>query len=147
SEMNLAADADEVPFAKCPTPVQATLRHETWGTKIEALAKDIKYGETIYETTFEHRGKTYQIVVASDGTLVEKTLLIDEEDVELEKCPDAVKKAFKDHAQSGKIGSITRATGLGPPTFQADVAIAGKDYLVEVSDRGVLISKLLQWRE
>lgn len=145
SEMNLATDVDEVSFEKSPPLVQATFKREAWDSKIESLGKDIKYGETIYEATVEHHGKTYEIVVAQDGTLVEKTLVIDEEDIDLDKCPEVVKKALTEHAKGGKVDSVTKATGLGQGTYHADIEINGKKYLVEVTDKGVLISKALQY--
>ena len=145
SEMNLATDVEEVSFEKSPPVVQATFKKEAWDSKIESLGKDIKYGETIYEATIEHHGKTYEIVVAQDGTLVEKTLVIDEEDIDLDKCPEAVKKTLTEHAKGGKIDSVTKASGLGQGTYHADIVISGKNYLVEVTDKGVLISKALQY--
>lgn len=147
SEMNLAVDVDEVSFEKAPPIVQATFKKEAWDQKIETLGKDIKYGDTIYEATVEHKGKTYEIVVAQDGTLVEKTLMLDEEEIELEKCPAAVKKAIADHAQGAKVDTVTRAGGISAPTYQADMEINGKNYLVEVTDKGILISKSLQFLE
>jgi hypothetical protein len=147
SEMNLAVDTDEVPFAKCPTIVQATLRREAWDEKIESVAKDIKYGTTVFETTVQHRGRTYEIVVDADGTLVEKTLVIDEQDLELDECPDAVKKALKEHAKGGEIGSVTKTSGVGRPSYQADVEIDKQAYLVEVNEDGLLISKSRLWNE
>ena len=87
-EMNLAVDDAEVPFDRCPTAVQATFRHEAFGLAIKSVGKDRKYGVTIYETVVHHsRGKAYEIVVAEDGTLVEKVLVIEDEEIELTKCP------------------------------------------------------------
>ena len=145
SEMNLAVDADEVPLSKCPSTVQATLRKEGWDEKIEAVAKDIKYGTTVFETTVEHRGRVYEIVVDADGILVEKTLVINEDDLDLDQCPEIVKKAFNEHAKGGKIGSVTKTSGLGRPSYQADVQIDKKAYLVEVNEDGHLISKSRLW--
>jgi hypothetical protein len=145
SEMNLAVDADEVPFSKCPSTVQTTLKKEAWDEKIETVAKDIKYGTTVFETTVTHKGRVYEIVVDADGTVVEKTLVIDEQDMEFDECPEAVKKALKEHAKGGKVGSVTKTSGLGRPSYQADVEIDKKGYLVEVNEDGHLISKSRLW--
>jgi len=143
-EMNLAVDDEELPFDRCPAAVQATFRDEAFGEKVDAVGKDVKYGITIYEAVVDHDGKSYEIVVAEDGTLVEKVLVIDDEEVELAKCPAAVQAALHEHARGGKIGDITRYTGIGHHTFEAEVKIQGKVYLVEVAESGLLISKALQ---
>jgi hypothetical protein len=144
SEMNLAVDEEDVPFARLPAAVQATFRNEAFGGLVESAGKDVRYGVTIYETVIEHKGKEYEIVVAEDGTLVEKVLVIDDEEVELAMCPAAVQIAFREHAQGGKIGDITRSTGIGRHTFEAEVELKGKVYLIEVSETGHLISKSLE---
>ncbi len=144
TEMNLALDAEEHPFDRCPAPVQATLRHEAFGQKVGDVGKDIKYGVTIYQTVVVYRGKSYEIVVAEDGTLVEKVLVIEDEEVEVDKCPTAVQATLRAHAEGGTIGEITRATGIGQPTFEAEIKIKSKVYLVEIAESGLLISKSLE---
>jgi hypothetical protein len=144
AEMNLAVDDEEIPFERCPAAVQATFRSEAFGAKVESVGKDMKYGVTIYEAVVDHKGKSYEIVVAEDGTLVEKVLVIDDEEVELAMCPAAVQIAFREHAKGGKIGVITRSTGIGRHTFEAEVELKDKVYLIEVTEGGHLISKSLE---
>ena len=144
SEMNLAVDEDELPLDRCPAAVQATFRSEAFGVKVDTVGKDMKYGVPIYEAAVEHKGKSYEIVVAEDGTLVEKVLIIDDEEVELAACPAVVQISLREHAMGGTIGDITRSSGIGRHTFEAEVEIKGKVYLIEVSETGLLISKSLQ---
>ena len=144
SEMNLAVDDEELPFDRCPAAVQATFRSEAFGEKVDAVGKDMKYGVTIYQTVVDHKGKSYEIVVAEDGTLVEKVLVIDDEEVKLADCPAAVQAALHEHAKGGEIGDITRSTGIGQHTFEAEVKIKNKVYSIEVAESGLLISKSLE---
>jgi hypothetical protein len=144
AEMNLAVDDEEIPLEKCPGAVQATFFGEAFGQKITAVGRDMKYGVPIYATVVDFKGKSYQIVVAEDGTLVEKVLVIDDEEIELAACPAAVKSALTEHAKGGTIRDITRTTGLGHPTYEAEVELKGKVYLVEVAESGLLISKSLE---
>ncbi len=88
--------------------------------------------------------KSYNLVVGEDGTLVEKVLVIDDEEVELAECPAAVQAALKEHAKEGKIHDITRSSGIGRETFEAEVEIKGKIYLIEVAESGYLLSKSLE---
>ncbi len=113
----------------------------------QAVGKDIKYGVTIYETVVEHKGKSYEIVVAEDGTLVEKVLVIVDEEVTLEQCPVAVRVALREYAQGGTIGDITRSSGIGRHTFEAEVKFKESVYLIEVAENGHLISKSLEAAE
>ena len=144
SEMNLAVDDEEIPFDRCPAAVQVTLRSEAFGEKVDATARDVKYGVTIYQTVVHHKGKSYQLVVAEDGTLVEKVLVIDDEEVKLSDCPAAVRATLHEHAKGGEIGDITRSTGIGQHTFEAEVKIKNKVYSIEVAESGLLISKSLE---
>ncbi len=144
AEMNLAVEEDELPFEKCPAPVQATFRREAFGEKINSVGKDVKYGVTIYEGLVHHNGKPYEIVVAEDGTLVEKVLVIDDEEIDLAKCPAAVQATLKAHAKGGTIEGITRSTGITRHTFEAEVQIDTKVYTIEVAESGLLISKSLE---
>ena len=144
TEMNLAVDDEELPLDRCPAAVQATFRSEAFGEKVDAVGRDMKYGVTIYQTVVDHKGKSYEIVVAEDGTLVEKVLVIDDEEVKLSDCPAAVRAALHEHAKGGEIGDITRSTGIGQHTFEAEVKIKDKVYLIEVAESGLLISKSLE---
>ena len=144
TEMNLAFDDDDLPLDRCPAAVQATFRTEVFGEKIDAVARDMKYGVMIYQTVIDHKGRSYEIVVAEDGTLVEKVLVIDDEDVKLADCPAAVRAALHEHAKGGEIGDVTRSTGIGQHTFEAEVKIKDKVYLIEVAESGHLISKSLE---
>lgn len=144
AELNLAVDDAEIPFERCPSAVQATFRREAFGEPIKAVGKDVKYGVPIFHAPVSHRGRTYEVVVAEDGTLVEKVLVIEDEEVELSKCPAAVQAALRHHAGAGKIGDVTRSTGIIHPTYEAEVELKDKVYLIEVSEAGVLISKSLE---
>jgi hypothetical protein len=144
TEMNLAVDEEELAFDRCPGAVQATFRSEAFGEKIDSVGRDMKYGVTVYQTVVNHQHRAYEIVVAEDGTLVEKALVIDDEEIKLPDCPAAVRAALHEHAKGGEIGDITRSTGIGQHTFEAEVKMKSKVYLIEVVESGVLISKSLE---
>jgi hypothetical protein len=144
TEINLAVDDDEIPLTQCPPDVQATFRREAFGERIESVGKDVRYGVKIYQSVVHHRGRAYEIVVAQDGTLVEKVLVIDDEEVELARCPAAVQTTLREHARGGTVGDVTRSTGIAGPTYEAEVKINTKVYLIEVAENGLLISKSLE---
>ncbi len=144
TEMNLAVDDKEIPIERCPGAVQATFRGEAYGVKIESVGLDMKYGVTVYEAVVHNKDRAYEIVVAEDGTLVEKVLVIDDEEVELSACPAPVKATLEEHAKGGTIRDITRASGIGRPTYEAEIEIKGKVYAIEVAESGLLISISLE---
>ena len=144
SEVNLAFDDEEIPLDKCPEPVRETFKAEAFGEKVEMVGKQMKYGVTLYDAVVPHKGKSYAITVAEDGTLFEKLLVVDDEEVDLDKCPPAVQAALKKQAHGGAIHDVTRSTGILRPTYEAGVEIRNKIYLIEVDETGLLISKTLE---
>ncbi len=144
NELSLEVGDDEVAFTNCPAAVQAMFRKETSKeTKFDVLSKDLKYGVTIYEAVVAVGNKEYSIVVAENGTLVEKMLIFAEDEIDLSHCPTAVQHTLKEHARGGEIGGITRSTGISGHVYEAELQIAGKAYLLEVTEGGGLITKSL----
>jgi hypothetical protein len=144
TEMNLAVDDNDIPIERAPGAVQATFRGEAFGEKVDSVGQDMKYGVAVYEAVVRYKGKAYEIVVAEDGTLVEKVLVIDDEEVELSACPAPVKATLQEHAKGGIIRDITRSSGIGRPTYEAEIEIMGKVYAIEVAESGLLISISLE---
>lgn len=142
-EIGLLVGEDEVKFSATPAAVQATFHKEAKDAKFETVVKDLKYGVPIFEAVVPLGGKDYSIVVAENGTLVEKMLVVAEDEIELSHCPAAVQHALKEHAAGGKIGPINRATGIGGHVFEADLEIKGRKYYIELTEGGGLISKAL----
>ncbi len=143
-EMSLANDEEDIPLDRCPAPVQATFRSESFGGRIDTVGKDRKYGVVIYQTVVAHNERSYEIVVAEDGTLVEKVLVINDDQIKLNDCPAAVRTALHEHARGGEIGDITRFTGIGQHTFEAEIKLKTRVYSVEVAEDGTLISVSLE---
>ena len=142
-QMAIDVGETEVKFSACPAAVQSTLRSESHQAKFDVVNRDLRSGVTVYEAVAEFGGKEYSYVVAQNGTLIEKVLVIAEDDIELSHCPSAVQNAIKEHARGGKIGLITRSTGVGGHFYEVELEIGGKGYLVEFTEGGGLISKAL----
>jgi hypothetical protein len=70
--------------------------------------------------------------------------LIEENEVELNACPDAVQKVFKEESKGGAIKGIVKSNGLGKRVYMTDVEIHGKNYSLEVAEDGVLLYKSLK---
>ena len=142
--MNLAVDDSDVTLERCPAAVQADFRRESFGEKLAEVGKDMRYGGTVYETVIQHKGKAYEIVVAEDGTLVEKVLVIEDEEIELAKCPAAVQAALKQHAEGRRDRRHHPIDRDPPPDIRGRGTAGNKVYLIEVAEYGLLISKSLE---
>jgi glucose/arabinose dehydrogenase len=146
-EMTLAVDEADVQFSDLPAAVQKTFQSETRDAKLEVVHKDLKYGVPIFEAVAPLGGKDYEVVVAEDGTLVEKMLLIEDDEVELADCPAHVQKMFKDEARGGEVKAITRSSGIHKRVYEGEITIHGLSYFLEVAESGMLISKTLEQSE
>jgi hypothetical protein len=106
-----SASGDEVNLSDCPAAVQKTFERETSGAKIEEVEKEIVIYKTTYEAEVTIDEKEYEITVAEDGTLLEKSLEEDDEndedkegdevEIKLADCPAAVQKTLKREAMGG----------------------------------------------
>ena len=142
-EMGLEIAEPELAFKNCPAAVQATLHRESNNARFDVVAKNLKYGTTIYEAEVSIEGKEYSLVVSEKGTLIEKMLIIAEDEVELSHCPTPVQHALHELSRGGKVVSITRSTGIAGHVYEADLEINKKTYLVEITEGGGLIAKSL----
>ena len=82
---NAAEDEKEVKveFADLPQVVQTTFTEEARGATIAEVEKEVEKGETVYEAEgVEIKGKKYDIEVSEDGTLIEKSLSDDDDEVD-----------------------------------------------------------------
>ena len=77
----------------------------------------------------------------------DRRLVVNDEEIKLAECPEAVKKGLREHAKDCTIGNVTRSTGIGSHTFEAEVKIKDSVYLIEVAENGHLISKSLEAAE
>ena len=139
--MDLEVGDDEIKFSACPAAVRETFHREAKDARFDDMTRDIKYGIVIYEAVARLGGKDYSIVVAENGTLVEKMLVVAEDEIELSHCPAAVQAAMKEHARGGHVGAITRSTGIGGHVYEVEIEIEGKKFALEVTEGGALISK------
>ena len=64
----------KIKFSEAPEAVQKTLTEQANGQKIESVDKQTKDGKTVFDADAVINGTNYEIVVASDGTLVKKSV-------------------------------------------------------------------------
>ena len=73
---------EEVSMEVLPKAVLATITREASGGKVEEVEKKVHIVWTYYEVDFKLDGRDYEMLVASDGTLIKKKLEREEEEEE-----------------------------------------------------------------
>ncbi len=140
----LHVDDHEIGLTDCPDPVQKTLRDEAKGARIRDVSRELNLGVKVYTTEFEVGGKRYKVMVAEDGTLTEKILQIDEDEVALTDCPEGVQRTLKEESRDGMLSEIRRSSGIGKPVYMADLQLKGSNYHLVIFVEGTLVSKTLE---
>lgn len=73
---------EQVTLEQCPPAVQDTIKAQASGGVIMEIEKETKNGKTIYEAEILKDGKTIEIKVAEDGTLIKSKVEDDDEENE-----------------------------------------------------------------
>jgi uncharacterized protein YacL (UPF0231 family) len=149
-----AADGEsKVKLSECPKVVQKTLKRESSDGKIKDVNVIEDEAATLYAASITLGGREYQVMVAQDGTLVQKVLDDEQDhteqelDLDLEDCPPVVQKTLVREADGYEIDLVVERVTNGETMFMADIRHDGRDYLVIVADDGTLISKTLYDQE
>ena len=75
--------ADQAPpgatldVTQLPAPVQATLQRE--GARVDKVEQETEGGKTFYEATLSKAGKNYSVHVGSDGKIIKREGMADEQ--------------------------------------------------------------------
>ncbi|HXH85021.1 MAG TPA: hypothetical protein VNN07_19085 [Candidatus Tectomicrobia bacterium] len=64
--------ADQVSLDQVPPAVRATIEREIQGGRLEEIERETRGGEVVYEVAFERDGRSREIRVAEDGTVLER---------------------------------------------------------------------------
>jgi len=141
TEFSLRVDDHEIGLGDCPPAVQTTMRAEAGAAKIRDVRRELNLGVTVYATEYAVGGWKYRVMVAEDGTLTEKVLVIDEDPVALAECPAPVQKTLTGESKGGTLKDVTRSSGIGRRVYLAAYEAGGAGYSLIVAEDGTLISK------
>lgn len=139
----------KIKFSDAPAAVQKTFKREAGGVEIKEVIKETEDGKTTYEANVKIDGHQYEIAVAADGTLLEKSLDDEEEEesIKFSEAPAAVQKTLTREAGGAKIDKLAKIASEGRTLYEADVTIDGKNYELTVTGEGLLLSKELEDEE
>jgi len=160
-------NGQKVSFNDVPKAVQATIRKNLDGGKIEDIEQIGSGKKTIYETDIIINGKEVELRVGTEGQVLSKKVETDEDGDDEEKgdnqkdrdsdedqengrkisvkdVPQAVRATVRKHLDGGKIEDIERIGGGKKVIYEVDIIINGKEVELRVGIDGQVLSKKIE---
>jgi hypothetical protein len=100
-----AAQAREVRITvnELPSAVRKTLARESYGGQVREVERTTQAGKTTFEADVRLDGSTYEVLIASDGKLLSKTLDDDDDEDEDEDGDDEDEDEDEDDDEDEKV--------------------------------------------
>jgi uncharacterized membrane protein YkoI len=115
--------------------VRMTAQEQSKGAVIRGISQEVEDGKTLYEVELKVNGRTKDVTIAADGTV-----LTIEEEIALAALPPAVKATIEKGAGKGKILLVESVTEGGTLAFyEAHVRTGKKESEIKVRPDGQLI--------
>ncbi|MDZ4819016.1 MAG: hypothetical protein SGJ20_08595 [Planctomycetota bacterium] len=136
----------EIEFVDCPPAIQKTIHQETVGAALNEVVKVTEDDKSFFNAEVTFAARDYEILVAEDGTLIEKVLVEEEEmtsEVKFADCPVTVQKTLSRESRGAKIETVYEVTQGDKTEYVIEATLEGKNYEIIVAKEGLLVSKLL----
>lgn len=129
----LMADSGEkkVQFKDLPAAVQTAAKEQSRGAKVRGYSKDIENGKTEYEMELVSEGKTKDISMDENGSVLDV-----EQQVNFASLPSEVKDGLQKQAGEGKIIKVEAVTQGSKHSYEAAISRNGKRSEVAVTSDG-----------
>ena len=127
-----SAQEKKIKRSDLPPAVEKTVAAESTGATIKGFSTEKEKGETFYEAEMMVNGHSKDVLIATDGTVVEI-----EEQVVLDSLSAEVKAGLRTKAGKGKILKVESLTKKGKlVAYEAQVDTNGKKSEVQVGPDG-----------
>lgn len=147
-----------VSLADVPDAVRATIVAQARGHTINEIEMETENGQTVYEAEVIAGGRTTDIKVKADGTLLGTESDKDEGDdadeaddeegedeqdelVSLAQTPEAVKATLAKEAAGAEIKEIEKETENGQSIYSVEVLLNGQEVDLEIAPDGTFLGK------
>ena len=118
--------------SELPPAVESTVAAQSQGATVRNLSVEVERGHTYYEVELTANGHNKDVLVDSQGNVVEV-----EEQVEVESLPPAVRNGLLAKAGKGKLVKVESITKRGKlVAYEAQVSTDGKRSEVQVGPDG-----------
>ena len=129
----LMADSGEkkVHFKDLPAAVQTAAKEQSRGATVRGYLKDMENGKTEYEVELVSAGKTKDISMDENGSILDV-----EQQVDFKSLPAEVKDGIQKQAGNGKILKVESVTQGSKHSYEAVVSRNGKRSEIAVTSDG-----------
>jgi hypothetical protein len=129
----LADDDDD--FNSLPPAVQKTAHEQIGKSAIEEVEDTYEEGQHATEVEYSENGKKMAVVIAKDGTLIQKEYRMSPADA-----PDVIKKAVSTQFPEGKISHIKEVERKDGKFFEVSVKAGGKAHQLKLDEVGKTVA-------
>ena len=127
----LARADEEAELNELPAVVQKTAHEQIGKSKIEEVEATFEEGQHATEVEYRENGKKMAVVIAKDGTLIQKEYRMSPADA-----PDAIKKAVSAQFPDGKISHIKEVERTNSKFFEISVKTGDKSRRLKLDSSG-----------
>jgi len=122
---------DEAELAALPAAVQKTAHAQMGTSKIEEVEETYEGGQHATEVEYREDGKKMAVVIAKDGTLIQKEYRMSPSDA-----PEAIRKAVGAVYPGGSISHIKEVTEGGVKYYEVSVKTGGGSHRLKLDAGG-----------
>ena len=127
-----ADDDDDLNLNDLPAAVQKTARHEVGSSKVEEIEDTYEEGQHATEVEYRESGKKMAVVIAKDGTLIQKEYRMSPSDA-----PAVIQGSVAKLYPGGTITHIQEVTRATGKFFEVSVSSGGKSHQLKLDEAGV----------
>jgi hypothetical protein len=114
-----------------PAALQKTAREQIGAAKIEEVEPTYEEGQHATEVEYRENGKKMAIVIAPDGTLIQKEYRMAPGDA-----PEVIKSAVAAHFPGGRISHLKEVERGGGKFYEVSVKADGKSHQLQLDETG-----------
>jgi len=122
---------EEAELNDLPAAVQKTAHEQVGTSKIEEVEDTFEEGQHATEVEYRENGKKMAVVIAKDGTLIQKEYRMSPSDA-----PDSIKEAVSAQFPDGKISHIKEVEQNDAKFFEVSVKSGSKSHQIKLDEAG-----------
>jgi hypothetical protein len=122
---------EEADLNDLPAAVQKTAHEQIGTSKVEEVEDTFERGQHATEVEYRENGKKMAVVIAKDGTLIQKEYRMSPADA-----PDVIKTAVSAQFPAGTISHIKEVERTNAKFFEVSVKAGGKSHRLTLDESG-----------
>jgi uncharacterized membrane protein YkoI len=127
-------DSGQLKLADLPPATQVTVKEQSRGGTLRNLWVGRNKGEKVYGAVIMVGGKRKEVVVNSEGKVVDAV-----QEISVESLPAAVRKTVKEQTQGAKILNASKETENGVVKYEIETDVQGRSRNIAIDSAGKVI--------